>query len=131
MQGICKPVCACSARSAALTGSTSRQNALHRRDDARAGVVGALVVEQGAEGVALERVDEADDLVRLEVVVVLHGGVWLGRRVRLGPSVPVRVPRRAALRLERPVPRRTALTLERPVPRRAPLTLERPGAGLG
>src|SRR4051794_33755218 len=59
-----------SARPAALA---PRPRALDRRDDPGAALVRLLVLEQGVEGAALERVDQADDLVGVEVVVLVDG----------------------------------------------------------
>src|SRR4051794_28176510 len=67
---------------------------LDGRDHARTGVVGALVVEQGVEVGALERVDQRDDLVGLEVVVMVEGSVG-DVAVRSGGLA---APRRGALR---------------------------------
>src|SRR3954452_17417852 len=57
---------------ARLAGSAAGEDALDRRDHGGPAEVGALVLEQGGEVVALERVDQSDDLVRLQVVVVLE-----------------------------------------------------------
>src|SRR4051794_24765075 len=53
---------------AALAGPAAGEDALDRRDDGRPAEVGALVLEQRREVVALERVDQSDDLVGLQVV---------------------------------------------------------------
>src|SRR3954469_6256534 len=98
--------------SAALAGFAAGAGALDGRDDARAAAIRALVLEQRVEVGALERVDERDDLVGLEVVVVVDrrvgavavrgaglGGPGRGAlRRRLGPPCARADRRRRRLR---------------------------------
>src|SRR4051794_26108876 len=77
-------------RSAVLACVAPRARSFDGRYDARAAVIRTLVLEQRVEIRALERVDERDDLVGLEVVVMVErrgavgtlGGLALGGRLR-------------------------------------------------
>src|SRR4051794_307291 len=71
----CKRSCANPLVSGGLAGRLpAGARALDRRGDPRARAVRAVVLEQGVEVLVLERVEQGDDLVGVEVVVVVEGG---------------------------------------------------------
>ena len=73
------------------TRAAAGEQPFDRPHHAAAAGVAALVVEQRAEVVLLERVEQADDLVWIEVVVVLdrrsavRGGAGLAFALLAGP----------------------------------------------